>query len=483
VPIDSSIYSQFSQPVQSVAQIQNGLMQGQLARSQLQSNALAMQEGQLKLQGAQQDFADTNNLRAALRGGADPSTPEGMRALQQAAPLQAGKFLQAQADLLKSRAETSKFSAQGNEANQKVIVSKLDLASRQLGSVNTPDDATAFINHKFDDPALGPMLGGEPARQAELAKIAGMGNDPTQLAAWKNNAYSSALDAKDLVTNQTTQRGQDMTQQTAFTTTGMNNKTTLQAAAGNNAATIGAAGIGASSRIQAAKIGQSTQYGLAGMNPDGTPSAAMGAVSAAQAAGNLPAPSVQSMSRPGGIAAAGRILAANPKYDFTTVAAKADAAKSFTDGPLGNSLRSVSTANGHLDQMLPLVDALGNGNMQLVNKIGNSVSKQFGGTALTNLDAVKNVIGQEVVKAIVAGGGTGGERDAATDAFAGASSPQQLKEVIQHYRAIMGVQANNLLAQRRAAGLPDSTIPNYNQSAAQHPADIQQLLNQYAPKK
>jgi hypothetical protein len=157
-----------------------------------------------------------------------------------------------------------------------------------------------------------------------------------------------------------------------------------------------------------------------------------------------------------------RVMEINPNYDATTYAAKLKGAKDFATGQQGNALRSVETANAHLDQMGELVDALNNGNIPIVNRIANAYQQQTGNPAPTNFEAVKNIIGQEVVKAIVAGGGSAGERDEAAKAFSAANSPTQLKQAIQHYRMVMGAQQANLLAQRRAAGLPDSTLPNYS---------------------
>jgi hypothetical protein len=113
----------------------------------------------------------------------------------------------------------------------------------------------------------------------------------------------------------------------------------------------------------------------------------------------------------------GRVMEINPQYDATTVSAKKAAAASFTSGPLGNALRSVSTANAHLDQLGELADALDNGNVQVVNKVQNYFSKATGSPNVTNFDAIKAIVGQEVVKAIVAGGGGVGEREEAAKIF------------------------------------------------------------------
>jgi hypothetical protein len=111
-----------------------------------------------------------------------------------------------------------------------------------------------------------------------------------------------------------------------------------------------------------------------------------------------------------------------------------------------------------------LVDALNNGNMQIVNKIGNAYSSQTGNPAPTNFDAAKDVVSKEVVKAIVAGGGGVAERQELSHLMDNAKSPAQLKGVIQQYRNLMAAQHDALLQQRDAAGLPRSTLPNYTEA-------------------
>lgn len=201
-------------------------------------------------------------------------------------------------------------------------------------------------------------------------------------------------------------------------------------------------------------------YAINGLDPSGTPTPDLQNAAKMIAEGRATM-SEREMATPRGQRIMGLVTQINPTYDSTTVAAKKKAAIDFTSGALGNSLRSVSTANAHLDQLNSLVDALDNGDTQLVNKLRNQYQTATGKTAPTDFNAIKQIVGQEVVKAIVAGGGSAGERDEAGHIFNDASSKAQLKSAISKYRMVMGAQADNLMEQRRAAGLPDSTLPNY----------------------
>jgi hypothetical protein len=177
--------------------------------------------------------------------------------------------------------------------------------------------------------------------------------------------------------------------------------------------------------------------------------------------GQLPPPSGMALTNPRNQRILARVMEINPSYDFTDVTAKRKAASDFTTGQLGNSMRSFAVAGQHLDQLSTLVDAMNNGNYPMVNKLANTIATQTGSVAPSNFDAAKDVVSKEVMKAIVAGGGGVGEREELQKTMDSAKTPAQLKGVITQYRNLMAAQHDALIQQRRAAGLPDSTIPNY----------------------
>jgi hypothetical protein len=189
------------------------------------------------------------------------------------------------------------------------------------------------------------------------------------------------------------------------------------------------------------------------------------------ASGQLPAPTGMALLNPKNQRILGRVMEINPEYDATSVDAKKKAARDFTSGNQGNAMRSFAVAGQHLDQLGTLVDALDNGNIQLVNKLGNAYSQQTGSPAVTNFEAAKDVVSKEVIKAIV-GSGSGGvaERAELAHLMENAKSPAQLKGVISQYRSLMAAQHDALLQQRDAAGLPRSTLPKYTDANGSAPA-------------
>lgn len=165
-----------------------------------------------------------------------------------------------------------------------------------------------------------------------------------------------------------------------------------------------------------------------------------------------------------------QLLTKYPDFDETAIGTRQKANRDFTTGPQGNAMRSFAVAGQHLDQLGELADGLTNGNMQIVNKAANIYAQQTGKPAPTNFEAAKDVVSKEVVKAIVAGGGGVAERQELSNLMSQVKSPAQLKGVIEQYRNLMDAQHSALLEQRRAAGLSDSSLPNYSLPAGQAPA-------------
>lgn len=470
--IDASIPLQV-RPIQAPDRL-NMLAQVLQAQGAMNQNALA----QYSISKAQRQDEETNKLAQLLSGGGvDLATPEGQAKAYSVAPTIAPSYIKNQldaqkvkSDIGKNDAETGKFNA---ETADKVAIRYRD----QLANVNTPEQAAQWLAGQYKDPVLSKVVGGMPYEQAVSAIPA----DPQAFQQWKQqNALGMAKfielnkpqthivntggaqqviqvpglgGAPQMVGSMqnTVSPDAQLSSQTQITTTGMNNATSRANTAATNA----------TSRANNADTIKK-DLTVAGLSGDGTVNANVEQMAQAIAAGKAAPITGFALAKPQGQTVMRRVFEINPNYDETTYAAKVKAARDFTSGQQGNALRSVATANQHLDQLGELVDALNNGNMQVANKVGNFFATQTGNPNATNFEAIKNIVGQEVVKAIVAGGGSAGERDEAAKAFSTASSPAQLKGAIQHYRMVMGAQAQNLLAQRRAAGLTDETLPAYN---------------------
>lgn len=116
----------------------------------------------------------------------------------------------------------------------------------------------------------------------------------------------------------------------------------------------------------------------------------------------------------------------------------------FGTGKQGQQVNSFNTAIAHLSTMRGLVAALQNGDTQAVNQLSQDVAQQFGGPAPTNFDAAKNIVGDEIVKAILGSGGALGDREKFDEAMSRVKSPAQLLGVMKQYDELMGGQLKSL---------------------------------------
>lgn len=146
----------------------------------------------------------------------------------------------------------------------------------------------------------------------------------------------------------------------------------------------------------------------------------------------------------------------NPGYDASQYGTKVKARNDFATGKNGNTVRSLNVAVQHLDQLGQLSAALNNGDIQGVNKISQFIAQQTGSAAPTNFGAAKQLVADEVVKAIVGAGGGVSDRETAAANISRASSPQQLAGVIQTYKGLMAGQLSGLKQQyEHNTGLKD----------------------------
>ena len=150
---------------------------------------------------------------------------------------------------------------------------------------------------------------------------------------------------------------------------------------------------------------------------------------------------------PAGQRIMGMVMQQNPDYNAQNYASSQKAYNAFTSGQQGNAVRSFSVATSHLDTLSRLADALQNGDTKVINKVANAYKEQTGSPAPVNFDAAKQIVGDEITKAIIGAGGGVGDREKAQAAIAAANSPAQLKGVIETYKELMAGQLGGLKRQ------------------------------------
>lgn len=160
-------------------------------------------------------------------------------------------------------------------------------------------------------------------------------------------------------------------------------------------------------------------------------------------------------------------FAASLRVNRNDSAAMKKATSDFSTGTQGKLITAFNTAEDHLETVGTIVDALKNNDTKLANKLANDVKGQFGDVPLAEFGAAKKVVANEIIKAITASGGALADREEAEAAFNAASSPAQLKGVINTYQKLLAGHLNSLeLQYKNTTGKTDFGTKLSNQSKA-----------------
>jgi hypothetical protein len=104
-------------------------------------------------------------------------------------------------------------------------------------------------------------------------------------------------------------------------------------------------------------------------------------------------------------------------------------------GTAGGATIAFNTAMAHLGLLNDAIDALGNGNMKLFNRIGQTYKEQTGSTVGATFDTVKQAVSGELAK--VTGSLSQGEQEAIKGPLDRSNSPQALKAAVRSAVQIM----------------------------------------------
>jgi hypothetical protein len=153
------------------------------------------------------------------------------------------------------------------------------------------------------------------------------------------------------------------------------------------------------------------------------------------------------LSRPGAAETMAMVSKFNPEYQESRFPEINKAMSAFGSGKQGDIVRSLDVGVQHLDVIDQAASNLGNTNVAVVNSIKNAFQRQFGYTAPTTFEGLKQIVGTEVEKAVAGGIGTGADRTRITDALNSANSPAQLQAVTDGFRSLMAGQLAGLKTQ------------------------------------
>ena len=126
------------------------------------------------------------------------------------------------------------------------------------------------------------------------------------------------------------------------------------------------------------------------------------------------------------------------------IAGQTATVKDFSSGLSSRRVTALNTALNHLGTMETLSNDLANKDTRVFNAAANTLAKQLGVAAPTSFDAARSLVANEVIKAVIANGGSMAERKEAAETFARASSPQQLQGVMNTYKELLAGQLSSL---------------------------------------
>lgn len=180
---------------------------------------------------------------------------------------------------------------------------------------------------------------------------------------------------------------------------------------------------------------------------EGSDPAAIKQMAADIVAGKRPPLSAFRATTPVGLAINQEISRLDPEYDAKTYGVADKTMKGFATGPQGNTARALNVAVDHLGTLARLGNKLNNEDLQTFNRLGNLISRELGAPEITSFDGAKQVVAGEIVKAIIGGPGAAEDRKEARDHILSAASPEQLLQMINTYKDLMGGQLGGLRRQ------------------------------------
>lgn len=207
-----NIFSQYTQPLRSVADYSNELARGEFLDNQAAIQRAAIQQGQQQQAAA----AARQNALASLASetGGDPDKMI-LGLYQRGFVGEAQALEKHRADVGKTRADAGKVGADTNRIQGETVDAALKRYQGMLPYIDTPQSAARWLQAQYQDASTGPVL--QSIRPFDEA-AQGIPQDPAQFQQWRMQAaigmdkvaqYAKELELAKL-TADTQMRGQDL---------------------------------------------------------------------------------------------------------------------------------------------------------------------------------------------------------------------------------------------------------------------------------
>jgi hypothetical protein len=163
------------------------------------------------------------------------------------------------------------------------------------------------------------------------------------------------------------------------------------------------------------------------------------------AEGNLPP-----LTGPNSTRIMNEVIAMKPDFKANDYGLQTSAVKAFNQGIQGNKVRSLNVVMEHFNTLEKAADALQSGDVRAINAVSQYIQTQTGKPAPGNFNAVKEILADEIVAAVVPGTGALADRVALKKTILASASPEQLKGVVANYKELIGGQLTGLEKQYSA---------------------------------
>jgi hypothetical protein len=133
------------------------------------------------------------------------------------------------------------------------------------------------------------------------------------------------------------------------------------------------------------------------------------------------------------------IMTLYPDFDFTTSQVRSDVRKQYSpNGGVGKQVEQFKFITNHLLDAEADVAKLGNGSIQIVNKVQNAIKQQTGDPDVDLVNALAPVVGGETAKAIIGSVTAQADRQELSSILQNFKSPAQYKAVFDGMFGLIG---------------------------------------------
>lgn len=127
----------------------------------------------------------------------------------------------------------------------------------------------------------------------------------------------------------------------------------------------------------------------------------------------------------------------DPSFDAVNYTARSKTRNDFTSGKSAQTINALNTVTQHLGKLSDSTEALNNSTLPIYNSVANLLSKAGGNPAVTNFEADKKAVTDELTRAWRGAGGSEQDIKSWSRVLDASESPQQLHGAIREIGGLL----------------------------------------------